>query len=424
MKITLHDYGGYEFIFELASYLAMQGDEITYIYSAAEAPKCTFNTKSARGARLDVIPLMAGSRAPYESLLERRRHERRYGKALARILSRMAGDVVILTNTPLDVLAAAQHVIDRRKTKLINWLQDIRGIAAKRILRKKIPLLGGLVGGHYLRLERRLVRAADAIIIPSGDFVAEMNHAGYTLPPVFEHPNWMPVETLRPLPKDNAWSRKTGITGTVNICYYGTLGFKQDLESFLTVARYVSAHPKARFVITASGPAVENLDRALRKENLGNVILLPWQDYASYTEMLASADILLSVSTDDAAAFSIPSKILGYLCAGRPVLAVTPRGSPTARQLVGNDMGVVAEPNDRAGLVAALDRMFGDGAMRKRFSRNARAYAEANFAIGRQGKAFRSILDTVCAGDAPDPVELGASRTPADEAVRRHRLAN
>jgi glycosyltransferase involved in cell wall biosynthesis len=277
-------------------------------------------------------------------------------------------------------------------------------------LQKKIPLLGSVVGGHYLRLERRLVRAADAIIIPSGDFVAEMNRAGYVLPPVFEHPNWMPVETLRPLPKDNAWSRKAGITNTVNICYYGTLGYKQSLEDFLTVARYVSAHPTARFVITAAGPAVENLGRALKQENLGNVILLPWQNYAYYTEMLASADILLSVSTDDAAAFSIPSKILGYLCAGRPVLAVTPRGSPTARQLIGNDMGVVADPNDREGLVAALDRLFGDRAMRDRFSRNARAYAEANFSIVRQTKAFRSILDTVCAGEIPDIVELGEAR--------------
>jgi glycosyltransferase involved in cell wall biosynthesis len=410
MKITLHDYGGYEFIFDLASHLAMQGDEVTYIYSAAEAPKCTFDAKSARGGRLDVIPLTAGDRTPDESLLQRRRHERRYGKALAKILSKMHSDVVILTNTPLDVLAAVQPVIDRSKTKLINWLQDIRGIAAKRILQKKLPLLGSVVGGHYLRLERRLVRAADAIIIPSGDFVAEMNRAGYILPPVFEHPNWMPVETLRPLPKDNAWSRKAGITNTVNICYYGTLGFKQSLEDFLTVARYVSAHPTARFVITAAGPAVENLSRALRQENLSNVILLPWQNYAYYTEMLASADILLSVSTDDAAAFSIPSKILGYLCAGRPVLAVTPRGSPTARQLIGNDMGAVADPNDREGLVAALDRLFGDRAMRERFSRNARAYAEANFLIVRQTKAFRSILDTVCAGEIPDIVELGEAR--------------
>jgi len=126
--------------------------------------------------------------------------------------------------------------------------------------------------------------------------------------------------------------------------------------------------------------------------------------------MLASADILLSVSTDDAAAFSIPSKILGYLCAGRPVLAVTPRGSPTARQLIGNDMGAVANPNDREGLVAALDRLFGDKAMRDRFSHNARAYAEANFAIVRQTKTFRSILDTVCAGEIPDIVELGEAR--------------
>ena len=50
------------------------------------------------------------------------------------------------------------------------WLQDVIGVATHRLLRRKIPLVGEVVGRHYLALEARLLRRSDAVVSITDDF--------------------------------------------------------------------------------------------------------------------------------------------------------------------------------------------------------------------------------------------------------------
>ena len=105
-------------------------------------------------------------------------------------------------------------------------------------------------------------------------------------------------------------------------------------------------------------------------------MLLPLQPIERLREVLATADVAVSVIEPDAGAFSVPSKVQSYLCAGRAVLLAAPAGNLAARVVRAQAAGVVIEPEDRAGFVrggaralgrrggAAGDGCAGAGAMR------------------------------------------------------------
>ncbi|MBM3525310.1 MAG: glycosyltransferase family 4 protein, partial [Alphaproteobacteria bacterium] len=117
--------------------------------------------------------------------------------------------------------------------------------------------------------------------------------------------------------------------------------------------------------------------------HLPNLTLLPFQPFARLPEVVASADVLMAVLDPDAGIYSVPSKVLTYLCAGRPLLVSMPPVNLASRILTREEAGLVVPAGDRAAFVAAARRLAGDPALRERLGRNARAYADRSFDIVR-----------------------------------------
>src|SRR5207248_4934081 len=92
--------------------------------------------------------------------------------------------------------------------------------------------------------------------------------------------------------------------------------------------------------------------------------LLAYQPYDRLPEMLASADALVAVLEPEAGAFSVPSKILTYLCAARPLLVSVPSENLAARVVVRSGGGGVVEPGDDPSFLDAAQRMLDDPAVR------------------------------------------------------------
>jgi colanic acid biosynthesis glycosyl transferase WcaI len=112
------------------------------------------------------------------------------------------------------------------------------------------------------------------------------------------------------------------------VMYSGALGRKQGLDLLVALADELAGAEPVQVVIRGAGPERERIDReAAARANLSVTDLVPEE---SLQAGLEEATIHLVPQEPEGASFSVPSKLLNILAAGRPVLARTAPGSPIA----------------------------------------------------------------------------------------------
>ena len=116
------------------------------------------------------------------------------------------------------------------------------------------------------------------------------------------------------------------------------------------------------------------------RRNVPGLMLLDYQPYEQLPDMLASADVLVVVLENDASRYSVPSKVLNYFCAGRPVLGLMPTDNAVAHMIESAQAGLVVDPTDGAAASAALNGLLSDPTAQQ-MGAAARRYAETTFDV-------------------------------------------
>ncbi len=317
MRIVVHDYPGHAFPAQLARSLAGRGHDVLHLQVASfvsgkgRVQREPHDPPHLEFGRVD----LGGEFAKYDV---RRRivHERKIGRELTSRITAFRPDVV-LSNAPLIVQAMVQRSARSLDAGFVFWQQDVISAAARRVLSHRSRHLGAAAETAVAPLERRLLRRSDGIVIIADDFLPLLRRWGVDEGRVAVIENWAPIDELPVLPRDNAWAGEHGLGDQAVFLYSGTLGFKHDPSLMLELARWAGRHD-ALVLVVSEGPGADWLaehaapDDALR--------LLPYQPYDRLPEVLASADVLIAVLEPDAGVFSVPSKVLTYHCAARPLL--------------------------------------------------------------------------------------------------------
>jgi glycosyltransferase involved in cell wall biosynthesis len=310
--------------------------------------------------------------------------------------------VAFFCNTPLDSLRLAQAVCRARGARFVFWIQDLSGIAAERILRARLPVIGGPIGRHYIALERRIARRSDALVLITEDFAPLMARWGIARDRVTVIENWSPLDAIRPAPRDNAWAREHGLVGRLVILYTGMMGLKHNPSLVRDLAVRMKARPEVAVVVVSEGMGADWLAARKAEAGLDNLLLLAFQPFERMSEVLASADVLLAILESDAGVFSVPSKVLGYLSAGRAILASVPPENLAARILTRHEAGLTVAADDSASLAAAAERLIAEPGLRERLGQNGREYAKRTFDIDAITTRFEAGIARVTGGRAAD----------------------
>src|SRR5690606_30399323 len=213
MRIYLHDYAGHPFQVQLSRALAARGHVVRHGYSSTNVtPHGRLAREPGDPAGFEPDPIDIGSsidktRNSLGGMLRRRRWEKSYGILLARHAAVFKPDVVIAANTPLDAIAQLQRWCLDTGTPFVNWLQDVISVAASKLLGKRIPIVGSVVGAWYQWLERRVLRRSDTVIVITDDFRPLLRRWGVSMERVKTIENWAPIEELPLRPQANDWSR-------------------------------------------------------------------------------------------------------------------------------------------------------------------------------------------------------------------------
>ena len=392
MRVVVHDYFGHAFPAQLARALARAGHEVLHLHCSS------FVTGKGRLARTDADPpglefeaVDLGRPFAKYDVLRRVGHERKTARALAEHVRRFQPNAV-LSIAPLLVQAELLRTAQALGAGFVFWQQDVVSMAARRVVGRRSRLVGAAAERAVAELERRLLQRSDAVVVISEDFVPLLRRWGVDESRVEVIENWAPLDELPALPRGNAWARDHGLDGKPVFLYSGTLGFKHDPALLLELARWAGRRD-AVVVVVSEGPGADWLAEQGRDEP--GLRLLPYQPYDRLPEVLASADVLVAVLEPEAGTFSVPSKILTYLCAARPLLVSVPADNLAARVVERSGGGIVVRPGDTPAFLAAAETLLADGELGKSFATRARAYAEAVFDLGFGRRTLRG-----CPGEA------------------------
>ena len=396
MKIVVHDYAGHAFPTSLSRALALRGHEVVHAFaSSLQTPRGELVRRDNDPASLQFREIRMNPDYPHYKYSFRRRRamEIEYGREVAKFIDSWKPDAVLSGNTPTET----QHPICRATTavsgRFYYWVQDFYSLAVDKILRKKIPIAGTLIGKWYRHLDCQQFAQSTKIIAITADFTPILaDEFGVDPAKVAVIPNWALIDEIPLLVKDNAWSRKYQLHEKFVFLYSGTIGMKHNPAMLLELALKHRLDTDVRIVIVSEGIGADWLKKESEKSGLTNLVILPYQPFADLPFVLATGDVLLGILEKEAGTFSVPSKTLSYLCAGRPLLLAMPLENLAARIASENRAGLIVAPDDIEGFIDAAQKLHKFTDLRADLGANARRYAEETFPIQKTALAFEQIL--------------------------------
>ncbi|RHX91213.1 glycosyltransferase WbuB [Leptospira yasudae] len=152
--------------------------------------------------------------------------------------------------------------------------------------------------------------------------------------------NW--ASSLRFQNSQIQFREKLKLQNKIVFFYGGNLGQAQDMMAILRLAKRMSSHNEAHFLLVGAGDEFELVERKIATENISNVTLMSAVPQEEYKKMLSEFDIGLFTLNGKHRTHNFPGKILEYMAQGKPILgSINP----------GNDLQEVIQ-SGKAGFVS------------------------------------------------------------------------
>jgi colanic acid biosynthesis glycosyl transferase WcaI len=208
-------------------------------------------------------------------------------------------------------------------------------------------------------------------------------------------PNFVDTEFIRPLPKENAFSKHHSLNNRFVVTHAGNLGYVYDLETMLDAAALLRSERELVFLIVGTGVLREPLETKVKQLGLDNVRFLDFQPYEALPHLRAASDVQVSLYRPGAARYSMPSKLYEIMASGRPVLASAETGSDVANLISETHCGLCISPQNANELAQAVLRLKNDAGLRAEMGRQGRRAAEQEYSLETVVNQYDALLRRV-----------------------------
>lgn len=311
-------------------------------------------------------------------------------------------EVIVAPSPPLTIGLGAYLISRLRRVPYIYNVQDIYPDVAVRLG----VLTNRRVIAFFRQMEDFVYRKSAGVTVLSEGFRRNLLAKSVPDDKIHTIPNFVDTEFVRPLPKDNALSRRHNLQDKFVVLYAGNIGLSQGLETLLEAARLV---PTAQFLIVGNGAAKAGLMAQAQQMALANVLFLPFQPREDLPELYALADVAVVVLRQGIGAESVPSKAYTILSAGRPLIAAIDAESDTRLMISAADCGLWVSPEDPVLLAEAVRKLQADPALRRQYGQNGRAYVLAHHTRRSVALRYDAMLKTVV---SPVPAHSSSVSSP------------
>ncbi|NDW19752.1 colanic acid biosynthesis glycosyltransferase WcaI [Dysgonomonas sp. 216] len=262
-------------------------------------------------------------------------------------------DLVICVSPPFHLSLPALIYSKLKGAKLVTHIQDLQIDAAMNLN----MLSNGTALNTMFKLERFLLKKSNYVSTLTKGMRNKIEAKGVSPSKVIMLPNWVDLNTIRPLPKEQSLRKKFDIPlDDIVILYSGNMGEKQGLEIVIDAATALKNRKDIHFVMVGSGVGREKLEEMVNQQQLTNVKFYPLQPYEDLPALLAMADIHLVLQKKKASDLVMPSKLTGILAVGGcAVITALPKTS-LYEVTEEHNMGILCEPESSEALLAAIEK--------------------------------------------------------------------
>jgi colanic acid biosynthesis glycosyl transferase WcaI len=262
-------------------------------------------------------------------------------------------DVVIsFEGYPLIGPLTSALIARRYGAKLISVIYDIYPDIAIELGKVRNPLLIKVLR----KVEDMTYRWSDRVAVLSESFRQNLiKEKGVDPGKIAVVPVWLDAADIVPQSRDNAWRREMGIpTEKFVVLYAGTIGLVSGAEVILAAARRHKSKPDILFLLVGGGYAKDRVEVEARRLGLSNIRILPFQPRERLSELQATADVSLVTLAPERGRTSVPSKVLGYMAAARPIVASVDADCDTAQMIREAGCGLVVAPGEGEAIAQAV----------------------------------------------------------------------
>ena len=278
---------------------------------------------------------------------------KKYIAAIKKYYSDVKFDLVLYPTPPVTQVETVEYIKKRDGAKSYLLLKDIFPQNAVDIGMMSKSGIKGFLYRHFRRTEKKLYKVSDYIGCMSqanADYV--IKHNPEVDPNKIEVcPNSIEVIDKSVDEKSRVEiRRKYGIPLDKKIFVYGgNLGKPQDIPFIIECMKASRSIEEAFFVIVGDGSEYGKLEEYVKSANQSNLRLMQRLPKEDYDTLVGACDVGLIFLDHRFTIPNFPSRLLGYMQAKIPVLAVTDPNTDIGKVIVDGGFGWWCESNSAEG---------------------------------------------------------------------------
>jgi colanic acid biosynthesis glycosyl transferase WcaI len=180
--------------------------------------------------------------------------------------------------------------------------------------------------------------------------------------------------------------------------YVGSLTRMAGLSLYVDAAESLQHRDDISILLVGDGAMRLEVEAEIERRELTNIRVVHPLLPEDVPDVQAAADVLLLSLAPGAAEHATPSKLLFYLFSGRAVVASVAPGSPAADLISSSRAGTICEQGSPTALAEAIELLSDNREALASHAKNARAYAEAEFAKSHALPKVAEFLESVANG--------------------------
>lgn len=171
----------------------------------------------------------------------------------------------------------------------------------------------------------------------------------------------------------------TPIDNIVDFVFLGNLGIAQNLIAVLSAVEKIKNIPGFKVHFVGDGTCLDEMKSFVQENHLENIVIFygrrPVDEMPIYYKL---ADVcMVSLKADNATGLTLPSKVQGYMAAGKPIIGMI---DGSAKEVINESKcGICVDAGDISGLAQAMKEFIENKEKYKNCGENGRQYFKGNF---------------------------------------------